>query len=201
MKLIVGLGNPGKKYETTKHNIGFLGVDYLTSEWKSLGPQTKYQAEVWQSKISLTTGLEPVLLMKPQTFMNLSGQSVAEFYRFYKCKPEDLVVLHDELDIPPGEIRFKQGGSHGGHNGLKSIDECLGAEHTQYYRVRLGIGHPRALNLKHDVADYVLGQIPNTQWDALEDLFRATKQAIEMILNGKMKEAQNQFHGKVFLKQ
>lgn len=200
MKLIVGLGNPGKKYETTRHNIGFLCADFLVDEWKAQGPTIKNKAEVWQVTLNLPEGKEPALILKPQTFMNLSGRAVSEFYSFYKCKPEDLLVIYDELDIPPGEIRIKQGGSNGGHNGLKSIDECIGSDQTNYFRFRLGIGHPRALNLPHDVSDYVLGGIPDQQWDALEDLFKSVKGAIELTFSGKIKEAQNKIHGKVFLK-
>ena len=196
MKLIVGLGNPGPKYETTRHNIGFLCIDYLVEKWnatgKGLEPLIKHQAEYWQA----TVQGEPVLLVKPQTFMNLSGRSVAPFFQFYKCEPKDVIVLHDELDIDPLEIRFKIGGSAGGHNGLKSIDECLGSENTNYNRVRLGIGHPRNFNLRMDVADYVLGRIPNEQWEELEPLFQKAEQGIQLILQDKIKEAMNRFHGK-----
>ncbi len=192
MKIIVGLGNPGPKYETTRHNIGFLCLDYLVDEWKATGPMIKNQAEVWQAKVQG----EPVLLVKPQTFMNLSGRSVAPFSTFYKCEPKDIVVIHDELDIDPLEIRFKTGGSNGGHNGLKSIDESLGALQTNYHRVRLGIGHPRNFNSKMDVADYVLGQIPKEQWDDLAPLFEKARLGIELGFQGKINEAMNRFHGK-----
>ncbi len=192
MKIVVGLGNPGQKYETTRHNIGFLCIDYLVDAWKANGPFTKHQGEYWQTSIQG----EPVILLKPQTFMNLSGRSLAPFFQFYKCKPEDVIVLHDELDFEPNEIRFKTGGSHGGHNGLRSIDECLGSENTAYHRVRLGIGHPRNFNLKMDVADYVLGKIPDQEWAELEDLFKKAREGIELIFSGKIKEAMNKFHGR-----
>ena len=193
MKLIVGLGNPGPKYETTRHNIGFLCIDYLIDEWKATGPLVKHQAEYWQA----TVMGESVLLIKPQTFMNLSGRSVAPFFQFYKCEANDLMVIHDELDFEPSEIRFKTGGSHGGHNGLRSIDECLGAAQNAYHRVRLGIGHPRNFNLKMDVADYVLGKIPDSDWAELPDLFKKAKAGVELIFQGKIKEAMNKFHGRV----
>ena len=129
--------------------------------------------------------------------MNLSGRSVSPFFTFYKCAPSDLIVLHDELDIAPNEIRFKTGGSAGGHNGLKSIDESLGAENQNYHRVRLGIGHPRTFNLRMDVADYVLGRIPDSDWDGLPDLFQKAEAGIRLIFQDKIKEAMNKFHGKL----
>jgi peptidyl-tRNA hydrolase, PTH1 family len=192
MKLIVGLGNPGPKYETTRHNIGFLCVDYLAASFKATGPEIKNQAEVWKANVQG----EPVLLIKPQTFMNLSGRSLAPFYQFYKCKPDDVVVIHDEVDIVPLEIRFKTGGGSGGHNGLKSIDECLGSGQLNYHRVRLGVGHPRAIHPDIDVADWVLGKIPKAEWDQLMPMFEKVKKGIELIFEGKMLEAMNRFHGK-----
>jgi PTH1 family peptidyl-tRNA hydrolase len=192
MKLIVGLGNPGTQYETTRHNIGFLCVDYLVSEWGARGPTIKNQAQVYQTEFEG----EPILLIKPQTFMNLSGRSLAPFYSFYKCAPSDVIVIHDELDVLPGEIRFKTGGSAGGHNGLKSIDENLGSGNQNYHRVRLGIGHPRNFNLRMDVADYVLGRIPDSDWDALPDLFKKADAGIRLIFKGKIGEAMNKFHGR-----
>jgi len=192
VKLVVGLGNPGSRYESTRHNIGFLCVDYLIEEWKAQGPVIKNQAEVYQAEVDG----ERVLLIKPQTFMNLSGRSVAPFFTFHKCAPGDVVVLHDELDIDPLEIRFKTGGSAGGHNGLKSIDECLGAGNQAYHRVRLGIGHPRNFNSRMDVADYVLERIPDPAWNGLEPLFEKAEAGIRLIFRGKIQEAMNKFHGR-----
>jgi PTH1 family peptidyl-tRNA hydrolase len=192
MKLIVGLGNPGPQYETTRHNIGFLFIDYLIDEWKASGPVIKNQAQVYQTTIDG----EQVMLIKPQTFMNLSGRSVGPFFTFYKCQPEDVIVIHDELDIDPSEIRFKTGGSHGGHNGLKSMDEHLGALSTMYHRVRLGIGHPRVINPRMDVADYVLGKIPDDEWKELVLLFEKAEKGTRLIMAGKINEAMNKFHGK-----
>jgi PTH1 family peptidyl-tRNA hydrolase len=200
MKIIVGLGNPGTQYESTRHNIGFLCLDYLADHWKFRGPTIKNQAEVWQGTIPCGSKEEPAMLIKPQTFMNLSGRSVSPFYTFYKCEPKDLFVIHDELDIEPNEIRFKVGGSHGGHNGLKSIDDSLGSTNTGYQRVRLGIGHPRTQNLRIDVADYVLGRIPDSQWNELESLFEKAERGIEMMILGKINEAMNRFHGKLPVK-
>ena len=192
MKLIVGLGNPGPQYETTRHNIGFICLDYLASEWGASGPTIKNQAQVFQTKIEG----EPVLLIKPQTFMNLSGRSVSPFFQFFKCSPEDLLVIYDEVDIDPLEIRFKRGGSSGGHNGIKSIDESLGSVNTEYHRIRLGVGHPRIFNPKINLADYVLGKIPDREWDQLEPLFQKAEAGIRLILQGKVNEAMNRYHGK-----
>jgi PTH1 family peptidyl-tRNA hydrolase len=192
MKLIVGLGNPGPKYETTRHNIGFLCIDYLVEAYKASGPVIKNQAEVWTTKIDG----EPALLIKPLTYMNLSGRAVAPFFQFYKCESSDVIVIHDELDFPPNDVRFKTGGSAGGHNGLKSMDECLGSDHTNYYRVRLGIGHPRNFNLKMDVSDYVLGKIPDQEWAELEDVFKKVDGGVRLILKGKILEAMTKYHAK-----
>src|SRR4051794_16113943 len=138
MKIVVGLGNPGPKYETTRHNVGFLAVDRLIDEWKATGPASKHQGEVYQADVRG----EKVLLVKPETFMNLSGRCVAPLMVFFKCKPSDLIVIHDDLDLIPFALRIKTGGGTGGHNGLKSLDESLGAGQNGYHRIRIGIGHP-----------------------------------------------------------
>ncbi|UWQ32091.1 aminoacyl-tRNA hydrolase [Leisingera sp. M527] len=162
MKLFVGLGNPGPKYERNRHNIGFMALDNIAgdhgfSPWKS-----KFQAMICEGNL----GGEKVLLLKPQTFMNLSGQSVGEAMRFYKLTPADVVVLHDELDLAPGKARIKQGGGHAGHNGLRSIHSHIGAD---YARVRLGIGHP---GHKDAVAGYVLRDFPKADEGWLDDVMR-----------------------------
>ncbi len=160
MKLFVGLGNPGGKYARNRHNIGFMALDQIAddhgfSPWKG-----KFQAELSEGKL----GAEKVMLLKPQTFMNNSGQSVGEAMRFYKLTPADVVVLHDELDLAPGKCRMKQGGGHAGHNGLRSIHAHIGAD---YARVRLGIGHP---GHKDAVAGYVLRDFPKADEAWLDDL-------------------------------
>jgi len=162
MKLFVGLGNPGSKYARNRHNIGFMALDDIASAhgfspWKS-----KFQAEICDG----TLGGSKVLLLKPQTFMNNSGQSVGEAMRFYKLTPADVVVLHDELDLAPGKCRVKQGGGHAGHNGLRSIHAHIGAD---YGRVRLGIGHP---GHKDAVSGYVLRDFPKADETWLDDLMR-----------------------------
>ncbi len=162
MKLFVGLGNPGGKYARNRHNIGFMALDQIAgdhgfSPWKS-----KFQAQICEGNL----GGVKTLLLKPQTFMNLSGQSVGEAMRFYKLTPDDVTVLHDELDLAPGKCRVKQGGGHAGHNGLRSIHQHIGAD---YGRVRLGIGHPGRKEL---VAGYVLHDFGRADDDWLDDLLR-----------------------------
>ena len=160
MKLFVGLGNPGSKYERNRHNIGFLAVDRIAedhgfSPWKS-----KFQGRISEGRL----GTEKVLLLKPETFMNRSGQSVGEAMRFYKLDSTDVTVLHDELDLAPGKVRVKAGGGHAGHNGLRSIHEHIG---PHYDRVRLGIGHPGRKEL---VAGYVLHDFAKADQVWLPDL-------------------------------
>jgi peptidyl-tRNA hydrolase, PTH1 family len=147
MRLLVGLGNPGPEYERHRHNVGFMAVDEI---------HRRYGFSPWKRRFQglLAEGLvagDKCLLLKPQTFMNLSGQSVGEAMRFYKLTPADTVVLHDELDVVPAKIRVKKGGGHGGHNGLRSIDDHIGKE---YWRLRIGIGHPGD---KDRVHGWVLG--------------------------------------------
>jgi len=195
MKLVVGLGNPGPRYEVTRHNVGFLALDYMIEKWGARGPEQKYNAEVYTA----TIGDEKVLLMKPQTFMNLSGKSVGPAFQFHKLAPTDLIVLHDELDLDPLALRFKAGGGTGGHNGLKSIDAHVGNQNNGYFRVRIGIGHP-SRSVEHsrmDVADYVLNAFSDQECAELEDVFSKTAQAVEwMITEGTagLNKAMNRIH-------
>jgi PTH1 family peptidyl-tRNA hydrolase len=160
MKLFVGLGNPGPKYAANRHNIGFLALDRIASA-HNFGPwRDKFQGQISEGKL----GGDKVLLLKPATFMNLSGQSVQAALEFYKLTPADLVVFHDELDLEPGRMRLKQGGGHAGHNGLRSIIQHLGPDYT---RVRLGIGHP---GHKDAVSAYVLSDFAKSEQDWLDRL-------------------------------
>lgn len=147
IRLIVGLGNPGPEYEQTRHNAGFWLLDQLPVP---LQRDKNFNAMVGKTRIA---GQE-VWLLQPQTFMNRSGQSVGAICRFYKITPDQVLVVHDELDMLPGVAKLKLGGSSGGHNGLKDITAALGTQ--DYWRLRLGIGHPRTLNLQQGVADFVL---------------------------------------------
>lgn len=162
MKLFVGLGNPGPKYAGNRHNIGFMALEEIASD-HGFGPwRSKFQGQLSEGKL----GSEKVILLKPETFMNLSGQSVGEAMRFYKLTPADVVVFHDELDLAPGKCRVKTGGGHAGHNGLRSIHQHIGAE---YDRVRMGIGHP---GHKDAVARYVLNDFAKADQGWLDDVLR-----------------------------
>jgi peptidyl-tRNA hydrolase, PTH1 family len=153
IRLIVGLGNPGPEYEQTRHNAGFWYVDAIAKQLgTSFNKETKFAG--WVAKARGPLG--DVWLLKPNTFMNRSGQAVQALCNFYKITVGELLVLHDELDLMPGAIKLKKGGGTGGHNGLKDIQAKMGS--TDYWRLRIGIGHPRTLNLAQEVADFVLHQ-------------------------------------------
>ncbi len=190
MKVVVGLGNPGPRYETTRHNVGFLAVDRLIERWGAQGPQNKHEAEIYQA----TVKGEKVLILKPQTFMNLSGKAVAPVMLMHKCEPGDLIVLYDELDLKPRAIRLKTGGGAGGHNGIKSIDASLGALANNYHRLRIGIGHPRTLNLPIQPADYVLQQFSDGELELLDPLFDRIAEAVERVVGGDIKGAMTEFN-------
>ena len=162
MYLFVGLGNPGAKYAHNRHNIGFMALDRIAED-HGFGPwRAKFQGQISEGRL----GNEKVLLLKPETFMNLSGQSVGEAMRFYKLSPEDVVVFHDELDLAPGKVRVKQGGGHAGHNGLRSLHGHIG---ETYARVRMGIGHP---GHKDRVSAYVLHDFAKAEDSWLVDVLR-----------------------------
>ncbi len=162
MKLFVGLGNPGPKYAGNRHNIGFMAVDRIAQD-HGFGPwKSAFKGEISEGRL----GSEKVFLLKPSTFMNLSGQSVQGAMAFYKFGLEDIVVFHDEMDIAPGKCRVKQGGGHAGHNGLRSISGAIG---ENYGRIRLGVGHP---GHKDQVANYVLNDFAKSDQEWLENLLR-----------------------------
>ena len=152
IRLIVGLGNPGPEYEQTRHNAGFWLVDNLANSCPAAACSASRASTPWSPR-PRSRGKD-VWLLEPLTFMNRSGQSVGALARFFKIAPEEVLVVHDELDLPPGAAKLKKGGSSGGHNGLKDITAALGTQ--DYWRLRLGIGHPRTLNLQQAVADFVL---------------------------------------------
>jgi len=202
MKIIVGLGNPGAKYETSRHNVGFLAVDRLVDSWRASGPISRNEGIVYQADVVVQGSREKVLLVKPQTFMNLSGKCVSPLFRFYQCEPQDLIVIHDDLDLGPLALRLKTGGGTGGHNGLKSIDEALGKDNTGYHRIRIGIGHPARLTqddigpkkAARSTADYVLTQFSDKELEFLDPVLDEVVQAAGLILDGQIKQAMNLFH-------
>mgnify|MGYP001130647331 FL=1 len=174
MKLWVGLGNPGAKFAGNRHNIGFMAVDRIAAD-HGFSPWRKgFQGLVAEGRL----GAEKVALLKPETFMNLSGQSVQAAVTFWKLPLADLTVFHDELDLAPGKMRLKQGGGHAGHNGLRSIHGHLGDD---YARVRLGIGHP---GHKDAVAAYVLHDFAKADADWLDDLLRGISDGAEALATG-----------------
>lgn len=175
VELIVGLGNPGPKYERTRHNAG---ADLVLELAKSLHVELKHESKFFGDTARVTLDGHDVRLLIPSTFMNLSGKSVNALAKFYQIAPEAILVVHDELDKPPGEARFKKGGGHGGHNGLRDIIKCLG-NNKEFARLRIGIGHPG--NAKQ-VADYVLKKAsPNDQQliiNSIDDALRALPLAV-----------------------
>ncbi|NCQ23633.1 MAG: aminoacyl-tRNA hydrolase [Rhodobacteraceae bacterium CG17_big_fil_post_rev_8_21_14_2_50_63_15] len=175
MQLFVGLGNPGAKYARNRHNVGFMAVDEIHRA-HGFGPwRARFQGEVSEGIL----GGEKVILLKPATFMNLSGQSVGEAMRFYKIDPAAVTVFHDELDLAPAKLRVKQGGGHAGHNGLRSIHAHIG---ETYQRVRLGIGHP---GHKDRVAQYVLQDFAKTDESWLADLLHGIADGAPWLAQGK----------------
>jgi len=174
MLILAGLGNPGAQYQNNRHNAGFMAADAIARR-HSFSPWTKkFQGLVAEG----TLGDEKVLLIKPQTFMNLSGQSVGEAMRFYKLSPSDVAVLYDELDLAPGKVRVKVGGGAGGHNGIRSLDQHIG---NAYRRVRIGIGHPGVKELVHG---YVLGDFAKADQAWLEPLMDAIGENAPLLAKG-----------------
>ncbi len=181
MLLIAGLGNPGPQYKANRHNIGFMAVDAIHRR-HSFSPWTKkFKAVIAEGELDG----QKVLLIKPQTFMNLSGESIAEAMRFYKLQPADLVVIYDELDLVPGRARLKTGGGHGGHNGIKSIDAHAGRE---YRRLRLGIGHPGVKDL---VQSHVLGDFAKSDKIWLEPLLETLADHADMLVRNEDSQLMN----------
>ena len=184
MILIAGLGNPGSRYAGNRHNIGFMAAEAIARR-HGLGPwRRRFQGETADGMI----GEERAVVLKPLTYMNESGRSVGEAMRFYNLGPEDVVVLHDELDLPPGKIRVKTGGGHAGHNGLRSIHAHIGPD---FHRVRLGIGHPGNKDLVHF---YVLHDFAKSDGGWLEPLLGAIADAAPALARREFASFQNKVH-------
>jgi peptidyl-tRNA hydrolase, PTH1 family len=181
IRLFVGLGNPGPEYEATRHNAGFWWVDALARDLKvPLAAEKGYHGLVARTNVHGHT----VWLLEPQTFMNLSGKSVAALARFFKIKPEEILVAHDELDIAPGQAKLKFGGGHAGHNGLRDIHAQLGTD--DYWRLRIGIGHP---GVKSEVANWVLKKPAPEQRMLIEECVARTLKAAPALIAGEMDKA------------
>jgi PTH1 family peptidyl-tRNA hydrolase len=190
IRLLVGLGNPGPEYEATNHNAGFWWIDAVARELKaSLAPDRSYFGLV--ARVNRPGDAGPLWLLEPQTYMNLSGKSVAALARFFKIQPDEILVAHDELDLLPGQLKFKKGGGHAGHNGLRDIHAQLGT--PDYWRLRIGIGHP---GVKSEVVDYVLRKPKPEAREAIEDSIRRTLPALDLILEGNMERANQKITAK-----
>lgn len=188
VKMMVGLGNPGSEYEQTRHNAGFWFIDELAWQYKAtLKEEKKFFGSVARISISGSD----LWLLKPSTFMNRSGQAVAALAQFYKIKPEEILVVHDELDIPCGRIKFKLGGGNGGHNGLKDIQARLGT--PDFYRLRLGIDHPGERNL---VVGYVLNKPSPEHRQQIDEAINKSLKAVPILLAGEWEEAVRFLHSK-----
>jgi PTH1 family peptidyl-tRNA hydrolase len=188
MKLLVGLGNPGPEYEHTRHNAGVWWVQTVAARLGvRMHMEKGFHGQLGRANIQG----RPVFLLLPQTYMNLSGQSVAALAQFYKIAPDNMLVVHDELDLPPGQAKLKKGGGHAGHNGLKDIATRLGS--ADFWRLRLGIGHP---GVRHEVAAYVLRKPPAEEWQAIQACMDHTLQALDDLLKGSMESAMRSIHGK-----
>jgi PTH1 family peptidyl-tRNA hydrolase len=172
--LLVGLGNPGSKYEKTRHNIGFMALDEIARAQNLSAWRGRFQSAAAEGMI----GTEKVLALKPQTYMNLSGQAVGEAMRYFKLPVSHVVVLYDDLDLAPGKVKAKQGGGHAGHNGIKSMIQHCGAD---FWRVRLGIGHPGD---KAQVTNYVLSEFAKDEWTRVDDICRAVGDEIPRLVQG-----------------
>ena len=180
MTLFVGLGNPGSKYEDTRHNIGFKIIDVLVGEFGARDiSKTAFHGELYRTASTL--------FLKPATFMNLSGKSVLPVKQFFKIELEDIVVIHDDIDLPFGAVRFKRGGGHGGHNGLKSIDAMIGKE---YLRVRVGVGKPER---KSQVADYVLHDFSEEEMQNLPTLIEHVATACKALQKYELNEVKSHY--------
>ncbi len=186
VQLVVGLGNPGAGHFDNRHNVGFWLVDALAAKLKvELRVESRYKGELGRA----ASGLR---LLKPATYMNLSGESVVPCATYFRIPPSAVLVVHDELDLAVGTVRLKRGGGHGGHNGLRSIEQMLGS--NDYLRIRLGIGHP---GVGRDVAGYVLSRPPAAEREAIEAAIVAVLDNIETIINGGFNRAMNTLNQRV----
>ncbi|GFN33757.1 aminoacyl-tRNA hydrolase [Paenibacillus xylaniclasticus] len=186
MKWIVGLGNPGTKYQNTRHNVGFMAIDMLAKRWGISVTQSKCKALIGEGNV----GGVKVVLIKPMTFMNLSGESVRAYMDYYKVPLEDLIVIYDDLDTELGRIRLRYQGSAGGHNGIKSIIQHIGTQ--TFNRIRMGITRPQPGS---DIADYVLDNFAKSEQEKLAAMIEQTCDAAEFALNATFEQTMAKFNG------
>ena len=193
--LIVGLGNPGSKYLETRHNIGFLVVDAILEELGGYSPTWREESNHQRSEVSLAGS--KLTLMKPLTYMNLSGDAVQPVAQYYKLPPEQVVVIHDEIDLPYGKLRLQKGGGSGGHNGIKSVAARLGTQN--FFRIRVGVGRPKPRGENGegpvpDVSDWVLSRFDKAEWDQMRQVLTRTVGAVKMICQEGLKAAQTRYN-------
>ena len=186
MKCIVGLGNPGKMYEKTRHNVGFRVIDELIKR-DNLKTQNKFKSEIVQTTLNNV----PVILVKPQTFMNLSGEAVRLVMDFYKINPKDILIIYDDLDLPVGKFRLREKGSAGGHNGIKDIIARTGTQ--DFLRVKIGVGEKPS---GWDLADHVLGRMNKKEREDAEESFQEAVCAVELLVTGQTDKAMNDYNAK-----
>jgi peptidyl-tRNA hydrolase, PTH1 family len=189
IRLLVGLGNAEASYQRTRHNAGFWLVDRFASR---IGARLRPERRFFGELARVTVGAQELILLKPSTMMNRSGQAVVATALFYRILPDQILVAHDELDLPPGEARLKLGGGTAGHNGLKDIKARL--THADFWRARIGIGHPRTLGLEQDVADYVLNAPRRDERDAIEDAIARLDAVLDLAIEGQFERAMMRLH-------
>ena len=187
MYIIAGLGNPTREYEKTRHNVGFEVIDRLAEEYHISVDTKKHRALIGKGMI----GAEKVILVKPQTFMNLSGESIREVLEYYKAEPEDLIVIYDDISLAPGQIRVRGKGSAGGHNGVKNIILQLATQ--EFPRIRVGVGEKPA---RMDLADYVLGHFSKEEQEQMEEGYEHAVCAVKEIVTGNIEAAMNEYNRK-----
>lgn len=184
--IVVGLGNPDKKYESTRHNTGFMVVDYIAKKLNAKMATDKFSglcsSVIWNGK--------KILLLKPQTYMNLSGKSVLSAMSFYKVKPDNIILIFDDISLPVGKMRIRKKGSHGGQNGVKNIIALCGSD--KFPRIKIGIGSKP--NENWDLADWVLSKFSKTEMDSINEMSECAYEALEMIISDKIDEAMNKFN-------
>ena len=186
--IVAGLGNPGSRYRNTRHNIGFNVIDLIAERWGRPSFREKFRGEIALVELPAQSGFEKTYLLKPQTFMNLSGDSVQAAAAFFKHLPDQVLIVHDELDLPLGRLQLKSGGGSGGHNGLKSVAQCLGTQDFQ--RLRVGIGRPPA-DFRGKPSDFVLEAFAPSEGSQVEDLVTRAADAVELLVKSGTAQAMN----------